>query len=151
MSSRHRIYGLTLTSELPLPELAPLEDERAPADVAVSLRDQESLGREEAWFSERTGEDGTPWLSCARTAAGFLCRFHGLADAVLDAAGRKITLSSSPETTDEALRHVLLDSVLPLVLNLRGREALHATAVRTPRGVCAFTGRAGAGKSTVAA
>jgi hypothetical protein len=41
--------------------------------------------------------------------------------------------------------------VLPLVLTIRGRKALHATAVLTPAGVCAFTGPTGTGKSTLAA
>lgn len=54
-------------------------------------------------------------------------------------------------TSIDTLRHLLLDHVLPLVLNLRGRDALHATAVVTPHGVCAFAGMAGTGKSTLAA
>jgi hypothetical protein len=50
------------------------------------------------------------------------------------------------------LRHLLLDQVLPLVLHLRGRLALHASAVHVPRfGAIAFAGPAGAGKSTIAA
>jgi hypothetical protein len=49
------------------------------------------------------------------------------------------------------MRHLLLDQVLPLVLTIRGRRALHATAVLTPAGVCAFAGPTGTGKSTLAA
>src|SRR5207249_867812 len=45
----------------------------------------------------------------------------------------------------------LLDQVLPLGLNMKGHETLHATAVLTRLGVCAFTGPTGAGKSTLAA
>ncbi len=41
--------------------------------------------------------------------------------------------------------------VLPLILQLEGRECLHASAVRTGRGVVAFCGASGAGKSTIAA
>ena len=38
-----------------------------------------------------------------------------------------------------------------MVFNLRGREALHATAIVTPKGACAFFGPTGSGKSTLAA
>lgn len=38
-----------------------------------------------------------------------------------------------------------------MVLTLRGSEALHASAILTPLGACAFTGPSGAGKSTLAA
>ncbi|MCP4204741.1 MAG: hypothetical protein GY769_22770 [bacterium] len=40
--------------------------------------------------------------------------------------------------------------VLPLVLQTRGWQVLHASAVSTPEGVVGFCGRSGAGKSTVA-
>ena len=50
------------------------------------------------------------------------------------------------------LRHLLLDQVLPLTLPLRGRLALHASAVHVPGlGAIAFAGPAGCGKSTLAA
>jgi hypothetical protein len=39
---------------------------------------------------------------------------------------------------------------MPLVINLRGGEALHASAVLTPHGIIAFSGPAGSGKSTIA-
>jgi hypothetical protein len=38
-----------------------------------------------------------------------------------------------------------------MLLNRRGREALHATAIVTSKGACAFSGPAGSGKSTLAA
>lgn len=41
-------------------------------------------------------------------------------------------------------------NVLPLVIQLRGHEVLHASAVRTPEGVLALCGASGAGKSTLA-
>jgi len=40
--------------------------------------------------------------------------------------------------------------VLPMALQALGREALHASAVRTPRGVIALCGESGTGKSTAA-
>lgn len=69
----------------------------------------------------------------------------------MDRQGTDIVALANHETPPETLRHILLNQVLPLVLNLRGQDALHATAVLTPHGVCAFTGPAGVGKSTLAA
>ena len=62
-----------------------------------------------------------------------------------------ICCNASIDASLETIRHLLIDQVLPLVVNLRGCDALHATAIGTRRGVCAFTGPAGSGKSTLAA
>lgn len=72
------------------------------------------------------------------------------------------TLCSTPRITrfsafhrrsppPHTLHHLLLDQVLPLVLNYKGKEVLHGAAVVTPYGACAFVGPTGAGKSTLAA
>lgn len=55
-------------------------------------------------------------------------------------------IRSPPDT----IQHLILDQVIPLVINLKGGEALHASAVLTPQGVVAFTGTTGSGKSTLA-
>jgi hypothetical protein len=49
----------------------------------------------------------------------------------------------------ETIRHLLLDQVIPLVLSVRGRLVLHASAVVVPRGAIAFLGETGQGKSTL--
>jgi Transglutaminase-like superfamily len=55
------------------------------------------------------------------------------------------------EILPEALRHPLLDAVIPSVLDLFGVESMHATAVLTDYGACAFIGPTGSGKSTLGA
>ncbi len=55
-----------------------------------------------------------------------------------------------PGIPEDTIQHLLLDQVIPLVINLRGGEALHASAVLTSYGVVAFAGPAGSDKSTVA-
>ena len=78
--------------------------------------------------------------------------FPNLADFVVDRSGSQIVCcNASGDATIQTIRHLLIDQVLPLIVNLRGREALHATAVATQKGICAFTGLAGSGKSTLAA
>jgi hypothetical protein len=55
---------------------------------------------------------------------------------------------------DHVRQELVLDAfhrnVLPIVLQTRGREVLHASAVLTPRGVVALCARSGTGKSTMA-
>lgn len=152
--SRYHTYGMTLSSDILLPELASTTHTIADAapDIRFSLADDRGmLPTPLAWFLSRRSASGTLWLSCARTNHGYLLRFPDLADFSVDAGGREIVGAAGPDTTGDTLRHLLLDQVLPLVVTLQGRYAFHATAVLTPTGVCAFTGPAGTGKSTLAA
>jgi len=148
----YRVHGLLLASDLPLPELEtePEAPGLRPPDVRIGLAvaPLPPPGRQIMSWALAGGEE---WLSCAAADGGYLLRFPGLAEVFVDAAGTRILARAEPGTAGGTLRHLLLDQVLPLVLNLLGRDALHATAVLIPGGVCAFTGPAGAGKSTLAA
>jgi hypothetical protein len=93
---------------------------------------------------------GEKWLSCAKTENGYLLRFNELADFSIDKKGNEILCMPKPGISEDTIQHLLLDQVIPLVINLRGAEALHASAVLAPQGVIAFTGPAGSGKSTLA-
>ena len=88
---------------------------------------------------------GEPWLSCAKTNSGYLLRFNELADFEIDKAGREIICKPRPGIPDVTIQHLLLDQVIPLVINLKGGEALHASAILTRSGVVAFAGPAGSG------
>ena len=78
--------------------------------------------------------------------------FARIADFVIDNHGNHVACrNAASDASPETIRHLLIDQVLPLIVNLRGGEALHATAVATDHGICAFSGSAGAGKSTLAA
>jgi hypothetical protein len=80
-----------------------------------------------------------------------LLRFHQLADFEVSTDGASIACQPLPGVPAVTLRHLLLDQVAPLVMSLRGRLVLHASAVSTPRGAVAFAGETGQGKSTLAA
>lgn len=57
-----------------------------------------------------------------------------------------------PAAGDESeARDLWIRSVLPLLLQARGTQVLHASALAGPRGVVAICGRSTAGKSTLAA
>jgi hypothetical protein len=94
---------------------------------------------------------GEKWLSCAKTDDGYLLRFNELADFEIDKLGSEIVCRPMSGIPGDTIQHLLLDQVIPLVVNLRGGEALHASAILTPRGVVAFAGPAGSGKSTITA
>jgi hypothetical protein len=151
---RYQVCGLLLASEMALPELtgAAETEPKGSADLRVRLaRRGEAFPSPSQWSTSWTLPTGEPWLFMAKEEGGYLLRFPELADFSTDANGREIVCLPEPEIPPHTVRHLLLDQVLPMVLTIRGRKALHATAVLTPAGVCAFTGPTGTGKSTLAA
>lgn len=104
------------------------------------------------WYLRSRPPGGRTWLRYGKSPGGYVLSFADIADFVIDSSGSQIACCNTrTDVSLETIRHLLIDQVLPLVVNLRGHDALHATAVATRRGVCAFTGPAGSGKSTLAA
>ncbi len=104
------------------------------------------------WYLRSRLPGGRIWLRCGKTTGGYVLSFANIADFIINSSGsRVVCCNASGDVSLETIRHLLIDQVLPLVVNLRGCDALHATAVATHRGVCAFMGPAGSGKSTLAA
>jgi hypothetical protein len=60
-----------------------------------------------------------------------------------------VSVRATRETTDVLLEDLFLTTVRPLFLQIVGYEALHASAIETPRAVVAFCGASGSGKSTL--
>ena len=151
----YHAYGLAMTSDVEIPELPPLRDLRDAGRDRVSLRirgPHRAVAEPSQWLNASAYADGTPWLSSAKIDGGYLLRFPKLADFVVDGGGHEITcVEAADGVTEVTLRHLAIDHVMPRVLNLLGIESLHATAISTPRGACAFIGDAGTGKSTLAA
>jgi hypothetical protein len=146
----YEVSGLALGTELRFPELAHSRTNCAVARFEViSAPDSAPDGVE--WFHTCCLEDGSRWLSFGQADDFYLLRFHTLADFRVSGAGDRIRCWKPPHTPWRTVRHLLLDQVIPLVLNLRGGEALHASAVEAETGACAFIGASGAGKSTLAA
>jgi hypothetical protein len=104
------------------------------------------------WYLRSRLPGGRIWLRSGKLPEGYVLSFANFADFIIDESGDRIVCCNARENVSvETIRHLLIDQVLPLIVNLRGREALHATAIATRKGVCAFTGPAGSGKSTLAA
>ena len=152
----YAFHDLIVETDLSLPEL-PRSNRRSSLSIQVANRIEDEGAR---WFHDwpMKNDSGrtrrTPWLSFAHLpdGRGFLLRFPDLADVEVSRDGDRIVCAASRALPRVTLRHLLLDQVLPLVLHLRGRLALHASAVHIPWfGAIAFVGPAGAGKSTLAA
>ncbi len=151
---RYRVCGLILASDTSFPELSSTREPepKAENDILVRLSARHiPFPTPLQWLPPHAFPSEEPWLSCAKIEQGYLLRFHGLADFTVDTQGREIVGMPEASTSPDTLRHLLLDNVLPLALTLRGHDALHATAVLTTHGVCAFIGPSGIGKSTLAA
>ncbi len=147
---RYAVAGLTLTSEVDLPELP--EAERGTSDdwkfeVVPQLP---SSGRNLQGHLTRDAE-GEPWRILRLDGERLFLAFPDDAEFVVLAGERRIVCAAPSRTPDGLLRHLLLDQVIPHALALEGSAVLHASAVSTPEGALAFIGPSGAGKSSLAA
>lgn len=151
--NEYRVYGLRLDSAIPFPELgaALASPGRARADIELVIATDSDGWRAQRKVMSLVHPDGKVWLQCARTIRGYRLRFPRLAEFRVDHGGGRIACLADPQTPPETVRHLFLDQVLPPVLNLRGGEALHASAIETRGGALAFMGMSGQGKSTLAA
>ena len=67
-----------------------------------------------------------------------------------DGHGDRVIAAARPGVGAGAIAEAYWHAALPLVLQARGSEVLHASAVLTPGGVVAFCGTSRSGKSTIA-
>ena len=151
--NRYRVCGLHIGSTVPFPELRAEPNSEWGFSPDVEFEMGGDLSRWSRGNIVMTWDEpaGTPWLTCTKTNQGYRFHYPGFADFLIDRLGRHVSCVTKPETAPETIRHLFLDQVIPQLLNLRGREALHASAIQTPSGACAFIGPSGGGKSTLAA
>jgi hypothetical protein len=146
-------YGLRLRSRFALAGMKPGGPQQELPELVLDLVAPEQL--EQAWDAARGSSlwrgrlgDGAP-LALERGPNGDLLFSYGerARFRLLASFG---SLQCAPRENGLAWQRVLLGKVLPSVSVLRGREALHAAAVRSPAGVVAILGASGTGKSTLA-
>jgi len=161
---RYRIYGLSLRSDLPLPELVPITGTR-PTRTDLELR----LGEAAAGARGATRRRWTLPISepqRADLAASGILPIHIGQDRYGDFAdmhwpalgrcvvrdGRRITVLPAPGTSEAAIRLWVLGPIIGLVLHLRGWLVLHGSGIEMTAGTAiAVLGASGQGKSTTAA
>lgn len=147
MQGRHRYwcFGLSIASDLPLPELTPVlapDPGSAEAQQAVVIRSGPLPRESEAMNVDAQGVDigdGT-----------VLIRRPGIAD-FLVSQGCEIVVQLAAGGSQAAMRFMLLGQVFGVLLLQRRHLLLHASAIEVEGRCIAFVGRSTAGKSTLAA
>mgnify|MGYP000217936792 CR=1 FL=1 len=136
-----KAYGLTIESDIALPELLETPVDGRSADITVSRGHVEVPDAAEARQISPFGwvADNAFWLQVPGVA-----RFR-----VRDAS--EITFDPEPGSDEASIRVFLLGSVLGAVLFQRGYLLLHGNAVEVDGACVVCIGPSGAGKSTLAA
>ncbi len=145
------VYGLSLASNAPLPQLPP--SPKGASHLTFTLAETRPRLDELSvppWLYA-TDKDGSRFFSLYLLEQLYLMRWHRFFDFTVSNDGGNITCLPLPGVSEEVIHTYLLGRVLSLALRLRGRPNLHASAVATARGALGFLGRTGQGKSTLAA
>jgi hypothetical protein len=93
--------------------------------------------------------DGQRHFTVRRGEQGYWLSFDGFGRYAVSLDGREAQCEADAVTLDRSERF-LFAQVLPLAAVLQGLDVLHASAVAWDRGVVAFVGPSGAGKTTLA-
>lgn len=129
----YRVFGLTVASELELPELLAGDTETVPN---VVIQRAAIAGQWEAGLHK----DGDALVLVIPDVARFRI-----------AGGQSITVDAPTGVPERNVRIFLLGSAFGALLHQRGLLPLHANAVEIEGKAVAFMGESGAGKSTLAA
>lgn len=132
---RYRLFGLSVESEVPLPELVADPKSGGP-DVEVRVRTIARAPEAPAGLHI----EGDEALLVIPPAGRFLAR-----------GGRELLVEPAPGASERNLRLYLLGSAFAAILHQRGLLPLHANAVVVEGKAIGFMGHPGAGKSTLAA
>ncbi len=142
----YQVYGLTVHSDLELPELVPVDACVAQARIRFG-----SLPKKLDTAIHDFG-----WISATDEIC--LIKQQGIARYLIS-KGTEIVIDRREQRGRQRgsgaraadVRLFLLGSALGALLHQRGLLPLHVSAVQTPEGVWAFSGESGDGKSTIAA
>lgn len=143
----YRIFDIPIRSEIRLPELPVCSKPEA----RITIRWAGAVQVAPSVFAtcHEWQENGLIICSIARRGTDYLMVFPGVN--FLIAQGGTITCAPAPGVSDNLVRHVLLNQVLPRYLAHMGELVVHASAVTLPDGrTVAFLGESGYGKSTLA-
>ncbi|OLE04781.1 MAG: hypothetical protein AUI36_42670, partial [Cyanobacteria bacterium 13_1_40CM_2_61_4] len=146
----YELYGLRIRSEVPLG--APGDGDGAP-DFEVRWGEPSPIPAERPAgevLAELRLADGRGYTH-TRTDSGYVLRFHGTCEVRLDPTRRSAHVHLDPDADPGLVPILLGGNVLAFILTLAGKCVLHASAVAVEDRAMAFAGRAGAGKSTLAA
>jgi hypothetical protein len=140
MSHFYSVHGLSVASELHLPELARCTSANGSADVRFRLSSLPTFADAKSTTVPHLQIVNEDALFTVENAARYLVR-----------SGREVLIDVDAKADLALVRLVLFGSVMGMICYQRGLLALHASAVAFGDRVVAFTGPPGAGKSTLAA
>lgn len=149
MQAKYLVGGLTLESELPLPEL-PLAAANGAVDWTFAIGARRARLPRGPWFHRWTAPQGRTWLSFGRDERAYVLRFARTATFRVQHDTRQILCEGASLVPKRTIRHLLLNQVLPLALTPT-RCVLHASAAFHGGGAVGFAGDTGSGKSTLSA
>jgi hypothetical protein len=142
----HRLYGIRIRTPWRV-RGATVYDE--PWDVEFTAGHVTTLARAASFVP---AEQNSRWAQYAALPDGSAYRrWTNLFEFLVTADARRIYARALSAVDQEAMLAYLLVDALSFSMVRLGREPLHATAVATDRGVLAFLGNSGDGKSTLAA
>jgi len=134
-------YGLSICSDLLLPELVPgVAPQADSGDVVIRFGPVQPV-------PPQLDSAGFGFWATADEA----CHFVEKVGAFLVRGGREIVIDPVPGVEERLLRLSLLGPVLGLILHQRGLLVIHASVVARGDSAVAFLGKNGWGKSTIAA
>ncbi len=101
---------------------------------------------------------GQPWKDrdgriCAYTYQDgqyYWMLWPGIATFRFELAGDDVLFTPEGSQPEKIIQDLFWRSVAPLIMQVRGKEALHASAIKTKNGIAAFCAVSGTGKSTLA-
>lgn len=133
--------GITLLSELELPELSTIQHEQqTPHPVLLRFGNVPTHLADAVKLDPYHSASATQYLLCIPGVARYLVT-----------KGSEILVAPDTSALQGDVRAYLLGSVFVVLCQQRGLLPLHASAVRGKSGVMAFVGNSGQGKSTLAA
>jgi hypothetical protein len=146
----YQLGEFVIESDLPFPELNSVDMGEPVCAVRLANAPPRSVPSATSLARKRL-PNGHGWLITAKSSRGYILRFQDLVTFLVSKDGDQVECHTDAPVPAETLRHLFIDAVFPHILNLKGHDALHATAVNGPAGCCAFLGNSGIGKSTLAA
>lgn len=161
MLFRYRAYGLSCSSNTPIPGFLPEEIDENAVDVSLWIgsevpswaRGVRPLSANAIYSSSKVV--GTTDCGCSVTSFGsgefFEISYGDGARFLVDRCGCRLWASSSPSLTTEYLGTYLCGPIMGFLLRLRGVISFHASAVCVDGQAIVLCGPSEAGKSTTAA
>jgi hypothetical protein len=158
LSVEHKVYGMRLRADAPIPGLEPVEP-CGPCDLTVLLKETASAfedrrpSRTLFYPGSRLANSAPPPLSIWRSTENesYRLAYEDGTEFILDRPEARIWARWPNSYTVEDAATYLLGPILGYWLRLHGIPCLHASAIAVDGRAIALIGPAGAGKSTTAA